>query len=71
MSEVIKAQAQKVYDARKHENMCWHRQKDLEPRTPQWYVAMDELEHASTTTNREERLLSTLVIEDQLGKVTY
>lgn len=71
MSEEIKAQVQKVYECRLAENAAWRKQKAAEPRTPEWGQAVEELEHATHVTTREERHLAKLLIEEVLGKVTY
>jgi hypothetical protein len=67
MSEVIKAQAQKVYDARKAKNAAMSRITLLQSGTQAWGEAVDVLRDTVNAVALEEGLLSSLVIEEQLG----
>ncbi len=70
MNDAVKAQAEKVRAARKEENTLWFKQKDLEPRTPQWGAAVDELESATRRTQREESRLANEVLIELFGSAS-
>lgn len=67
MSEVIKAQAQKVYEARQAKEAIMDNMRRLQVGTIQWGEAADNLRDAVNTLSHEEGLLSSIVIEEELG----
>lgn len=67
MSEVIKAQAQKVLEARQAKNALMESLKPLIVGTEEWSEAVDKLIAVVEMMHRDEALLCSLVIEEQLG----
>jgi hypothetical protein len=71
MSEDVKAQAQKVYEARQQQSRWWKRQVNMDSRAPQWAEVADELETATTIVEDEQRRLAHLVLLDLFGSAGY
>lgn len=68
MSEAIKEQAQKVYEIRQVKNTIMSGMRNLSTGTAEWSASVDDLRDTVNKLSHEEALLSSLVIEDQLGK---
>lgn len=71
MSEEIKAQVQKVYDARQVKNQVMKAITACEPLSSEWSDAVDQLAVASELVAFEQHTLASLLIESLLGKSPY
>lgn len=71
MSPEIKAQVQKVYEARQAKNKVWQRIQDVESLTEEWSAAVDALRLADELLALEQHMLANLLIESVLGKSAY